>query len=214
VVELHPERPESLHLLRKYHAAMTAIAWDIGDMDTGSQHVRAAGHVIEKLAQHEPGSVEAQERLFGSLSALMSDARRRGDEEEGRAMYARARGIAEELVATGQASFDLMFHFARLLNEAWPEDLRDTPEAIRMCTLAAEGTEFRDPAIICLLGDLYVADGQPEAAMATYERAMSCPGAQGTPILEQIRIRLTRLQADKPLDARIRPSPEHIESTP
>ncbi len=214
LIELQPERPETLHLLRKYHAAMSAVTWHFGDPDTRSQHVHAARHVVEKLAQHEPASVEIQERLFGSLSAVMSDARRRGDEKEGRAMYARARAIAEELVATGQAPFDLMFHYARLLNEAWPQDLRDTAEAIRICTLAAEGTEFQDPAIICLLGDLFVADGHPEAAMATYERAMSCPGAQGTPILEQIRKRLTSLQADKPLDARIRPSPEDNESTP
>jgi tRNA A-37 threonylcarbamoyl transferase component Bud32/tetratricopeptide (TPR) repeat protein len=214
LVELHPEHPESLHLLRKYHAAMSAIAWEAGDMDTGSQHVHAARHVVEKLAQHEPGNVETQERLFGSLSALMSDARRHGDEREGRAMYARARGIAEELMATGRASFDLMFHYARLLNEAWPEDLRDTPEAIRICTLAAEGTDFQDPAIIRLLGALYVANGQPEAAIATYKRAASCTGAQGTPILEQIRKELTHLQADKPLDARTRPSLEYEESAP
>jgi hypothetical protein len=180
---------------------MTALASVRDDRESVEHHVRNQLAVLRHLAELEPESVDVKRRLLINMRAVLGFGARRGDADEGRALTSEARAVAEELLAWGAASVGLLQDYARLLNEAYPEEMRDTAEAIRICSLAAERTGNKDVATLRLLADLQVADGQRNAAIEALEQALSCPGTEDVPVQDAIQDRLASL---KPLSARAR----------
>ncbi len=194
LVELAPNDADSLRLLLQYHGAMTAINSDMRNADACDEHIRATQRILEQLAEFEPDRVETRERILVGLGVLARRAAQRGDETEARALSLRALTLAEELMESGPATIGLLRTCARLLNEVYPEDLRDTAEAVRLCKLAAERTNYQHPAILWQLGDLYAANGEPQLAIATYQQSLLLPGLEGLPVVDDIRSRIHALE--------------------
>ncbi len=193
LIELDPSNGENRRLVMKYHVAMTAIAIHLKDLGAGDNHTREALDILGQLELQEPGNVDIKERLVGTLRLVVSYAALRGDGPDGRESTLRARSIAEELIDSESASVGLLVDYARSLSEAYPEELRDMNEAIRICSLAAEHTQFQHPAILRLLGDLYAKNGQRDKAIAIFVRALGSGDGERSPIVEEIRQRVADL---------------------
>jgi len=169
-----------------YHRAGAAIASQQGDRVREYEQYRAALTWQEHLAAIDPDNIKINASLVALYADVARQAARSGDLDLAESCSRRGIAAGQRFVQRGTSTARLLASYGRLLRNAYPADLLDPAESLRLTELAVERTKGRSPELLGQLAAFHRDDGNLAESVDALQRALACPGVSGSPLEQHI----------------------------